>query len=84
MVDTVLYLFETCVMSPSVNSTNLILIPEVNGPKELSHYKPIGLCKFIYKVVPKVLVNRPKIVLPSSNHYFPLAECVYLQKVNPG
>ncbi|CAN6570393.1 unnamed protein product [Malus baccata var. baccata] len=46
------------------NHTNLVLIPKVKCPKNMTQYRPIALCNVIYKVIAKVLTNRLKLVMP--------------------
>ncbi|CAN6724151.1 unnamed protein product [Malus baccata var. baccata] len=48
----------------SLNHTNLVLIPKMKCPKNMSQYRPIALCNVIYKIIAKVLTNRLKRVMP--------------------
>lgn len=48
-----------------LNTTNLILIPKTNEPQTMTHFRPISLCNFSYKIFSKVLANRIKPLLPS-------------------
>lgn len=49
----------------SVNETNITLIPKINEPKAITHFRPISLCNVIYKIVLKTLTNRLKLILPA-------------------
>ena len=48
-----------------LNHTNLVLIPKVKCPKNMTQYRPIALCNVIYKILAKVLTNRLKLVMPN-------------------
>ncbi|CAN6579645.1 unnamed protein product [Malus baccata var. baccata] len=47
-----------------LNHTNLVLIPKVKCPRNMTQYRPIALCNVIYKIFAKVLTNRLKLVMP--------------------
>ncbi|KAK5835810.1 hypothetical protein PVK06_011519 [Gossypium arboreum] len=49
----------------SLNETMIILIPKIRDPCELTNFRPISLCRFVYKIISKVSANRLKAVLPS-------------------
>lgn len=46
-----------------VNHTNIALIPKVNSPKTVNHYRPICLCNVSYKIISKILVNQLRPIL---------------------
>lgn len=48
-----------------LNETNLVLIPKIDHPETMNHYRPISLCNFSYKIIAKILANRLKQVLDS-------------------
>lgn len=41
-----------------VNKTNIVLIPKIEAPRNMTHYRPISLCIVIYKIISRTLVNR--------------------------
>lgn len=41
-----------------INKTRIILNPKVDKPNDMTQFRPISLCNVIYKIIPKVLVNR--------------------------
>ncbi|KAK5783847.1 hypothetical protein PVK06_038363 [Gossypium arboreum] len=42
----------------SLNSTNILLIPNNSNPYNMMHFRPISLCNVLYKILAKALVNR--------------------------
>ncbi|KAA3468126.1 reverse transcriptase [Gossypium australe] len=58
-------LFQTSLKNISnLNETMIILIPKTKDPCELTNFRPISLCRFVYKIIAKVLANRLKVTLP--------------------
>lgn len=47
-----------------LNETFLVLIPKMDSPALPSHFRPIGLCNVLYKIITKAIVNRIKPLLP--------------------
>jgi hypothetical protein len=45
------------------NDTVIVLIPKVETPESISHYRPISLCNVLYKVISKMIVVRIKHIL---------------------
>ena len=45
------------------DTTNLLLIPKVASPETVSHFHPISLCNFIYKIILKTMANRLKLFM---------------------
>ncbi|CAL9026218.1 unnamed protein product, partial [Prunus brigantina] len=54
----VLTLFTNNVPLQNVNHTNIALIPKVDSPETVNHYRPISLCNVSYKMITKIFVNR--------------------------
>ena len=50
---------------PNFNDTHIVLIPKVKNPRKITEYRPISLYNVIYKLPPKTITNRLKIVLSS-------------------
>ncbi|KAH1064819.1 hypothetical protein J1N35_029806 [Gossypium stocksii] len=46
-----------------VNQTSIVLIPKVSSPKNMSQFRSISLCKVVYKIIAKVIVNRFRSIL---------------------
>ena len=48
---------------PTLNQTNIVLIPKCSHPTSMQELRPIALCNVEYKIMAKVLANRLKGVL---------------------
>lgn len=46
-----------------VNHIYIALIPKIENPKTVAHYRPISLCNVSYKVITKTIANRLKSIL---------------------
>lgn len=47
-----------------VNETLIVLIPKIDNPSHLKHFRPLSLCNVIYKILIKVITNHLKDVMP--------------------
>uniref|UniRef100_A0A803PJT8 Reverse transcriptase domain-containing protein n=1 Tax=Cannabis sativa TaxID=3483 RepID=A0A803PJT8_CANSA len=47
----------------SINSTLIVLIPKKANASSLKDFRPISLCRTLYKIVAKVIANRIKVVM---------------------
>ena len=68
--------FTSKIMSPSLNTTQVVLIPKVPNPEDLSQFRPISLCSFVYRIISKILANRLKpimknIITPQQSAFIP-------------
>uniref|UniRef100_A0A803NX12 Reverse transcriptase domain-containing protein n=1 Tax=Cannabis sativa TaxID=3483 RepID=A0A803NX12_CANSA len=50
--------FSSGVLDPNLNNTFICLIPKVEFPHCVDHFRLISLCNFSYKVIAKILSNR--------------------------
>ncbi|KAJ4771691.1 hypothetical protein LUZ62_055948 [Rhynchospora pubera] len=76
VINEVLTFFNTAQFSPGIADSNMILVPKIHTPTEVSHYRPISVCNFMYKVVSKILCLRMKrviamLVLPNQTAFTP-------------
>ncbi|XP_062114673.1 uncharacterized protein LOC133825790 [Humulus lupulus] len=55
--------FTTGYFPTHLSETHIVLIPKKSAPDSMGDLRPIALCKVVYKVVSKVMVNRLKTVL---------------------
>ncbi|KAA3483070.1 reverse transcriptase [Gossypium australe] len=53
----------------SLNETVIILIPKIRDPCDFTNFRPISLCRYIYKIIAKVLANRLKVILSNCISY---------------
>ena len=64
IVAAVLDFFQTWRLLKQINATTLCLIPKVEQPEDVSHFRPIACYNMLYKVISKMLDNMLKVVLP--------------------
>lgn len=50
-------------MHAPINTTFIALIPKTNSPQSFDDFRPISLCKCVYKVIAKVIARRIKVIL---------------------
>lgn len=43
-----------------INESIMVLIPKVEEPKDMTHFRPISLCRVLYKIIAKAWANRLK------------------------
>ncbi|BBH09066.1 hypothetical protein Prudu_021464 [Prunus dulcis] len=56
--------FKECRIPEKLNYTLITLVPKVDSPQTMVHFRPISLCSTLYKVISKVLVARLRHILP--------------------
>lgn len=52
--------FGSRLMPKGMNDTDITLIPKVDHPEQVNHFKPISICNVSYKVITKLMTNRLK------------------------
>ena len=57
-----------------LNKTLIALIPKMDNPNRVSHYRPISLCNVAYKIISKTIVNKlqrlmDELVAPHQNAF---------------
>jgi len=71
----ILEFFRNGKLLKQINHTFIALIPKVENPTQMNHFRPISLCSTVYKTISKILVNRlrpllTKIVSPTQSAFF--------------
>ncbi|XP_074265897.1 uncharacterized protein LOC141588349 [Silene latifolia] len=56
--------FTTGQLLVQVNSTIITLIPKVERPTSVKHFRPISCCNVLYKAISKILCDRLALILP--------------------
>lgn len=69
-------IFETGVIPDYLNQTLVSLIPKCPNPELLGNYRPISLCKSIYKIVSKIIIDHiwpflDKLISPMQAAFVP-------------
>lgn len=74
--DHVTHAFSSKKIPESLNSTIVTLIPKIENPTRVTHFRPISLVNSSYKMITKILVNRIRpflhdIISPNQNSFIP-------------
>lgn len=81
VVNGILYFFRTNKMPRIINSTAIALIPKVDCPVNMSHYRPISCCNTLYKCISKLLAGRLKLLMP---HLISFNQSAFISKRSIG
>ncbi|KAM2136540.1 hypothetical protein ACFX1R_006290 [Malus domestica] len=65
VVKTIKVFWHSGTLLRKLNHTNLVFIPKVKCPKNMTQFRPIALCNVSYKILAKVITNRFKKVMPN-------------------
>ncbi|XP_074305864.1 uncharacterized protein LOC141641086 [Silene latifolia] len=62
--EAVINFFDTGKLLTQINATVITLIPKIDRPASVKHYRPISCCNVLYKVISMLLCSRMALVLP--------------------
>lgn len=65
LIATIINFFTQGKLLKAINHTNIALIPKINSPNQVHHFRLISLANVCYKVIAKILANRLKVILLS-------------------
>ncbi|XP_058201480.1 uncharacterized protein LOC131316197 [Rhododendron vialii] len=57
--------FQNGVLLREVNHSNVTLIPKVANPETISQFRPISLCRFVHKIISRILTTRLQTLMGS-------------------
>ncbi|CAA7036116.1 unnamed protein product [Microthlaspi erraticum] len=57
--------FNTAILPPGWNHTQICLIPKIPNPTLMKNMRPISLCSVQYKIISRILCDRLKVFLPA-------------------
>lgn len=49
-----------------INETHVTLIPKIPNPEEMSHFRPISCCKFLMKIITRIMAIRMKPLMKNN------------------
>ncbi|KAM1823097.1 hypothetical protein ACFX14_025043 [Malus domestica] len=78
--------FQSNWLYPNANSNFLVLIPKVEDAISMTHFRPIALANFLFKIIPKILAIRlshvvQRIISPHQAAFIPgrrITDCIGL------
>lgn len=56
-------------MPPYIAKSNMILIPKIENPTQVTDYRPISICNVSYKIISKIIATRMKPIIQSLIHH---------------
>lgn len=51
-------------VTKGMNKSFIVMIPKVKQAMKFSHFRPISLCNFMYKIISKIITLNLKVILP--------------------
>ncbi|XP_074299745.1 uncharacterized protein LOC141630901 [Silene latifolia] len=62
--ESVINFLDTGNLLTQINSTVITLIPKIDMPTNVKHYRPISSCNVLYKIISKLLCSRLALIIP--------------------